>query len=99
MPDRDIPGAFERRLPADPASREWHLDKRIPVALIVALALQAGGGLWWASNINARVEVVEQALLGGVADRERIARIEATLNAIDARLERMERMDERRQRQ
>lgn len=40
----------------DPAGRSWHLDKRLPVALIVALLAQAASSLWWASGFSARTE-------------------------------------------
>jgi len=31
------------------------LDKRVPIALIIALCVQTGGGIWWASGINMQV--------------------------------------------
>ena len=42
---------------SDPAP--WHLDKRIHVALIFALAMQSAGAVWWASNQSARLEQTE----------------------------------------
>mgnify|MGYP001544221506 FL=1 len=41
---------------------DWHLDKRVPVALILTLALQAGAGVWWASSTNERLSQVERGL-------------------------------------
>jgi selenophosphate synthetase-related protein len=35
----------------------WHLDRRVPIALIVALAVQTSGIVWWAANLSARVDV------------------------------------------
>jgi hypothetical protein len=29
----------------------WHLDKRIPIALIVTIALQTAMAVWWAAAI------------------------------------------------
>lgn len=40
----------------------WHLDKRVPLALIFALALQGAGGVWWASTANERLAQVERRL-------------------------------------
>ena len=36
-------------------TEQWHLDKRVPIALIFAIALQTGGALWWAASIQTRV--------------------------------------------
>lgn len=33
----------------------WHLDKRVPVSLIVALFVQTMSVVWWASTVEARV--------------------------------------------
>jgi Tfp pilus assembly protein PilO len=30
----------------------WHLDKRVPVALIFTLLMQSALGVWWASNLS-----------------------------------------------
>lgn len=43
---------------------DWHLDKRVPVALITTLLIQAGLGVWWASNASERLEQVERRLEG-----------------------------------
>lgn len=40
----------------DPQTSNWHLDKRLPVALIIALLAQAGSSLWWAASFSARTE-------------------------------------------
>lgn len=52
------------------AEREWHLDKRVPVALILALALQGAGGIWWAASTSERLEQVERRL-DGFSERTR----------------------------
>lgn len=40
----------------DPAAVSWHFDKRIPIALILAIAVQTGGAIWWAAGVNAYIE-------------------------------------------
>jgi hypothetical protein len=40
----------------DPASKSWHLDRRLPVAMIVALMMQGSSFLWWASGFSARTD-------------------------------------------
>ena len=44
------------------SENQWHLDKRVPVALILALAAQGAGGVWWASTTNERLAQVERRL-------------------------------------
>lgn len=44
---------------SDSTREPWHLDKRVPVALIFAILLQTGAGFWWAASINERVNNLE----------------------------------------
>jgi len=37
-------------------SEPWHLDKRVPVALIFAILAQTSAAIWWASSLSARVD-------------------------------------------
>jgi TolA-binding protein len=39
------------------ASDDWHLDKRVPITLILALLAQTAGMVWWAASISGRVDV------------------------------------------
>lgn len=40
-----------------PPSREpWHLDRRVPIALIITLAVQTAGMIWWAAQLSSSVE-------------------------------------------
>lgn len=41
-------------------SNAWHLDKRVPIALIVSLAIQTAGMVWWAASITGRVDNLAQ---------------------------------------
>jgi uncharacterized protein HemX len=38
----------------------WHLDRRVPVAIIFAIALQSAGAIWWAASMSERMEQIEQ---------------------------------------
>lgn len=49
-----------------PPLQSWHLDKRVPIALIGSLAFQTALGVWWASEITAE----------GRQTRERVAKLE-----------------------
>lgn len=76
-------------------------DRRVPVAIVVALCLQAGGIVWWASARDAdvhfqqrRIDHLEQAANETRTSQteilERLARIEERLKAETGLLERME---------
>ena len=60
-------------MPPKPADESWHLDKKLPIALIVVLVAQFLGGLWFMARLDARVE--EQAT--------RLAKTEAQISNID----------------
>lgn len=45
---------------ADTNNNHWSLDKRIPLALIMAVFLQTTGAIWWASSVNERLIDVEE---------------------------------------
>lgn len=33
----------------------WHLDRRVPIALILTVAIQTAGMVWWASALSSQV--------------------------------------------
>ena len=41
---------------------QWHLDKRVPVAIIFAIFMQTAGAIWWASSIQSRVSSNERSI-------------------------------------
>ena len=42
--------------PRDP----WHLDRRVPIAMIFAILCQTVGVVWWAATIDARTTALTQ---------------------------------------
>jgi len=90
---------------SSPASRagqqapveRFRLDRQITLALILALALQAGGVLVWVGRTAARIEQMEQRLDRQGPIAERLARLEeqaagarASLDRIETKLDRLE---------
>ncbi|QEN88239.1 hypothetical protein FZC33_18860 [Labrys sp. KNU-23] len=70
----------------------WSVDKKIPLALVITLLIQTGGVVWWSSQLNSRVTVIEERNLkleveigklkdGSSEVRERFARAETTMQA------------------
>jgi hypothetical protein len=87
------------RTPAEP----WHLDKRVPLALIVTILLQTGTAVWFLASLQSRMGVVERDL---GRERDLNGRQEVAIRAIEtgaARLDQkldgildvVERMDRR----
>lgn len=74
-------------MPEDPPVA-WHLDRRVPIALILALLAQSGTAVWWASKMESRVENVattnqrqDDQIEALDADAQRMAVGAATVNA------------------
>jgi len=44
------------------ARESWHLDKRIPIAIIGIILVQSGSIIWGAAKLDSRVEVTENTL-------------------------------------
>lgn len=46
---------------SDNDQKHWHLDRRVPIAIIGALLMQTFSIGWWASRTDSRIGVVEAA--------------------------------------
>ena len=66
----------------DQEGGRWHLDKRVPIALIFAIAAQSLGAVWFASAINQRVAVNEAAIAARVTISDRMVRTETRVENI-----------------
>ena len=53
----------------------WHLDKRVPVALIVTIAMQTMLAIWWAAALSGDVAALQ------ASDQRQDTRIEAMRDA------------------
>jgi hypothetical protein len=67
----------------------WHLDKRVPLALIFAIFVQTGGALWWASAITSQTEQLQreverniEALKAAGSIEPRLVRVETDITYI-----------------
>jgi len=75
---------------------DWHLDKKVPIALVVLILLQTATAGWYASALQARVTQLESVVMSRAAHSERITRNEARVDTIttwmmriDAKLDRV----------
>lgn len=86
--------------PANPDEnpmKGWHLDKRVPLALIVALAIQTGTFGFWLGSVQSRVDELERRTQVNDEVRERLVRVETLLEGLVSRMDRRERDGERAQ--
>lgn len=71
----------------DPAADRWHIDRRIPVALIFALLVQFVGGVWVASSAFERIGQHERRITAletaASSIPERLVRIEVILERLE----------------
>lgn len=72
----------------DQQTEPWHLDKRIPIAVIFTMLMQTAGIVWWASSITERVVRLEHESVRSLTDDGRLIRLETQMsNVADALLE------------
>ncbi len=80
----------------------WHLDKKVPVAIILVLVGQFLGGLWFLAKLDSKIEeqanrIAKTEAQVSIIDREardfgtRIARIEEKTSSMLTILQRIER--------
>jgi septation ring formation regulator EzrA len=79
----------------------WHLDKKVPIAMIFAILMQTVGAVWWAATINAAVTRQQEQIeaqgaeidrLEGNATQQEVARARITqeLQDVQKSLDRLE---------
>ena len=68
----------------------WHLDKRVPIALIVVILMQTAGALSWAGAATQRLAQVERQTQAQSSWAERTARLEEQSRHMRSSLQRIE---------
>jgi len=76
---------------SDTTAGHWHLDRRVPIAMIVAIFMQTAGIVWWASNMDARLEQVEKEQTRRQTQESRLVALEVRLQAISENIVAMRR--------
>jgi len=66
------------------------LDKRISIAILIAIAIETAGGLLWAGATIERIDTLERHVEEVRPIAERLARVETQLEAVRAQLDRIE---------
>ncbi|MGE3150604.1 MAG: hypothetical protein AB7K04_16225 [Pseudorhodoplanes sp.] len=79
----------------DPRSESWHLDKRVPLAFVVALVVQTCAALVWAGSARERMARVVSDVVRVQELAERSARLESQRVDVRTSLVRIERKIDR----
>ena len=66
--------------------RQWHLDKKVPLALIMTIIGQTVVAAWGASNLWTRVGELERQMQLAAPQFERIIRLETKVDGITGSL-------------
>ena len=78
-------------MPPRELDTSWHLDKKVPIALIVVLVGQAVTGIWLAARLQNQVEDHDRRLVGLEGSQSRMSdearRISEYLARMDERLQ------------
>lgn len=62
--------------------RQWHLDKKVPIALIATLGVQTMAIVWWAAGAAARLDQLERQVRDAAPQAERVIRLEEKISVV-----------------
>lgn len=65
-----------------PSGGKWHLDKRVPIALIFAMCMQTAGIVWWGATTSEKVTVLKERLDAIAPQADRLTRVEVNIESI-----------------
>lgn len=69
---------------------QWHLDRKVPIAMIMAIAAHFAGFVWMAAKFDARIEAVERQMITSAPHSDRITRMEVKVENIERGVTRIE---------
>jgi hypothetical protein len=83
----------ERNTDLGPTARksEWHLDKKIPISLILVLLVYGYTAITWSSQIDVRMAATEKWIDENKSSNARLGVIEERLGNLKEILEKIER--------
>lgn len=67
----------------------WHLDKRVPLALIITLVGQIIVSIWWLANISYRIDTLEHKFSVAETLRDDVVTTKEKVNSIEKMVTRL----------
>lgn len=76
---------------------KWHLDKKVPISIILVLVFQLVGGLWFLSKLESRIVALETAQIAQSKTDDRqdgtaaaaVSLVRSDIQALSLKLDRM----------
>ena len=62
---------------------DWHLDKKVPLALMVAIVAQTVGAVWWAASLSQRVNDLERGWTAAVPRLESLISLDKRVDELE----------------
>lgn len=79
--------------------KSWHLDRKVPLAMILTIVLQTGAFVWFAARLDQRVEALERsetrASMSAPVQADRLTRVEVKIENIERGVGRIESLMQR----
>lgn len=60
----------------------WSVDRRVPLAMIFAIALQTAGIVWWGASTSERLAALEKRMETTRPQGDRLTRVEVKLETM-----------------
>jgi hypothetical protein len=75
--------------------QSWHLDRKVPIALILAIIFQTAGIIWFAAGIYHRIETLERDAIARGPQGDRLTRVEVKLENVQEGITEIKRLIQR----
>ena len=62
---------------------DWHLDKKVPLGLLVTIILQTVGAVWWAASLSQRANELERFAAAAVPRLESIISLDKRVDELE----------------
>lgn len=66
----------------DKSDSNWHLDRKVPVAIIVTIMMQTAGIVWWGATASERLNALERKVDMAAPQADRLTKVETRLEAV-----------------
>lgn len=66
----------------DKSDSSWHLDRKVPVAIILTLMMQTAGIVWWGATASERLNALERKVDVAAPQADRLTKVETRLEAV-----------------